>query len=524
MKYLLVTGELARDYVREYAEQSNIEFDVIAVPFPVAALLTPRFVVEHLKKIDLSGYDVMLVPGLLRGSAKVIEDALGIPTYKGPKDAADLPMVMEHVRRGVKLSHDVPACELLNMNTTKDAEREFEEAVKKALGNLREGSYLKLRDLVISRDLPMRVMAEIVDAPKLSKNEIKRIAAHYVRSGADIIDIGVVAGQDDSDKIREIVSAIRSVTNAPISIDSLSPKEIEAAVEAGVDMVVSLERSSIEVLHDVVRDKVCVVIPYDYASGYFPEDPEERVRAMEENVRLARRYGIEKIMADLIVNPVHAPSFVKSLVSFYEFSRRNPDVQLFMGIGNVSELMDADSHGVNAQLVALASELGASVVLTTEASDKTYGSVWEVAQAVKMMYLSKVKKVFPKDLGIDLLVLKEKRRSKFKYEKIGGLTVVEAKEGRKVQYDRAGFFRIWVDHEGENIYVMHFKWDDPKKPDLVVCGRRASDIYLEVLERGLVSDYSHAAYLGKELEKAEIALKLRKSYTQDSDLFLELPY
>ena len=109
-------------------------------------------------------------------------------------------------------------------------------------------------------------------------------------------------------------------------------------------------------------------------------------------------------------------------------------------------------------------------------------------------------------------------------EKMGALTVAEAKEGRKVQYDRAGFFRIWVDHEGEKIYVMHFKWDDPKKPDLVVCGRRASDIYLEVLERGLVSDYSHAAYLGKELEKAEIALRLGKSYIQDSDLFPELPY
>ncbi len=522
MRYLLVTGELAKDYVKMYADKSGIEYDLMVVPFPVAALLTPKFITEHLKERDLSKYDAIIVPGLLRGSSKYIEESLEIPTFKGPKDAADLPAVMEHVRRGLKLSHDIPACELLGEEIRRDAEREFNEAVERTRTRLDRNKCIDLRELCISKELPMRVMAEIVDAPKLTKNEIKRIAAHYIESGADIIDIGVVAGQDDSSRIGEIVQAVREVTDAPISIDSISPKEIEAAIEAGVDMVVSLERSNIEVLHDIVKDKVCVVIPYDYGSGYFPEEPEDKVKAMEENIRLARRYGINKVLADLIVHPVHAPSFTKSLVSFYEFSKRNPDIQLFMGIGNVSELIDADSHGVNALLVALASELDASVILTTEASDKTYGSVWEAAQAVKMMYLSKRRGTFPKDLGLDLLILKEKRKKNFGYEPSD--KVVEARGGRKIRYDRSGFFRIWVDTEEEKICAMHFKWDDPREPELTICGKRASDIYLEIFDLGLVSDYSHAAYLGKELEKAELALKLRKSYVQDSNLFRDLGY
>jgi len=522
LRYLLVTGELAKDYVKMYADKSNIEYDLAVVPFPVAALLTPKFITEHLKKRDLSVYDAIIVPGLLRGSSKYIEESLGVPTFKGPKDAADLPTVMKHVRKGLKLSHDIPACELLKEEMKRDAEEELNEILERVSAELDRSKCIEIRGLCISKELPIRVVAEIVDAPKLTRNEIKRITAHYIESGADIIDIGVVAGQDDSSRIKEIVQAVREVTDAPISIDSISPKEIEAAIEAGVDMVVSLERSNMEVLHDIVRDKVCVVIPYDYASGYFPNEPEERVKAMEENIRIARRYGINKILADLIVHPIHAPSFTKSLVSFYEFSKRNPDVQLFMGIGNVSELVDADSHGVNAQLVALASELNASMVLTTEASDKTYGSVWEVSQAVKMMYLSKRKGTFPKDLGIDLLILKEKTRKDFKYE--SHAKIMEAAGERKIQYDKRGFFRIWVDREKGKICAMHFRWDNLKKPELTICGRRASDIYLEIFDLGLVSDYSHAAYLGKELEKAELALKLRKSYVQDSDLFQDLGY
>lgn len=46
-----------------------------------------------------------------------------------------------------------------------------------------------------------------------------------------------------------------------------------------------------------------------------------------------------------------------------------------------------------------------------------------------------------------------------------------------------------------NIYMIYY-------------GRCAQDIYLVILNKGFVQSYTHAAYLGKELKKAELALAL----------------
>jgi dihydropteroate synthase len=41
----------------------------------------------------------------------------------------------------------------------------------------------------------------------------------------------------------------------------------------------------------------------------------------------------------------------------------------------------------------------------------------------------------------------------------------------------------------------------------------------EIVSRGLVTRLDHAGYLGRELEKAEIAIGLGRSYSQDEPLF-----
>ena len=91
---------------------------------------------------------------------------------------------------------------------------------------------------------------------------------------------------------------------------------------------------------------------------------------------------------------------------------------LFVGVSNVTELMDADSVGVNALLARLSSEVGASILLATEKSDKARGSVGEEATAAKMMFLAKKRGSVPKDLGVDLLVLKDKRNREEPYDRI----------------------------------------------------------------------------------------------------------
>jgi hypothetical protein len=44
---------------------------------------------------------------------------------------------------------------------------------------------------------------------------------------------------------------------------------------------------------------------------------------------------------------------LESFIAFKEFAAKNPDVPLFVGVSNVTELMDADSVGVNAFLARL---------------------------------------------------------------------------------------------------------------------------------------------------------------------------
>ena len=53
----------------------------------------------------------------------------------------------------------------------------------------------------------------------------------------------------------------------------------------------------------------------------------------------------------------------------------------------------------------------------------------------------------------------------------------------------------------------------------MITATTARAIYEEIQRRNLISRMEHAAYLGMELEKAEIALKLNKKYVQDFPKF-----
>ena len=104
-------------------------------------------------------------------------------------------------------------------------------------------------NLAVGKDFPMRVLGEIVDAALLSDDEIQRFARHHVQSGADIIDVGMVAGESRPKDAKRVVAAVKAVVNIPVSIDSLDPDEIEAAVVAGADMVLSMDAGKSRQLH-----------------------------------------------------------------------------------------------------------------------------------------------------------------------------------------------------------------------------------------------------------------------------------
>lgn len=411
MKVLLITGLLAKDMVTYYAQKSNVETEVLALKVPVAALLTTKYIAKEIEKLNLRNFDMILVPGLIRGDTSVIEDATGIPTFKGPRYAADLPTVLESLDQ-VKLSKVIPACDLLKDELQRKALQEIYLVEKKRDALLKNPGNMLIGELAVGRDFPMRVMAEIIDVPLLSDDEIQEMARRYVKLGAEIIDVGMVAGESRPLDARRAVRAVKSVINVPVSIDTLDPDEAREAVSAGADLILSVDAGNVEDMATFASEVAVVIIPTNHRKGYFPKKADERVSLLEENIRKARKLGITRIIGDLILDPVNMPGIVQSLVAFNKFAKRNPDIPLLFGVSNVTELMDADSVGINALLAGIASDIGASILLTTEKSDKAKGSIRELAVSSKMMFLAKRRSSVPKDLGLDLLILKRQTNTR----------------------------------------------------------------------------------------------------------------
>jgi len=98
----------------------------------------------------------------------------------------------------------------------------------------------------------------------------------------------------------------------------------------------------------------------------------------------------------------------------------------------------------------------------------------------------------------------------------------------KFREDPKGFFTIRVDAKGGLIVVEHYRnvWKTvggrkrivSGKLSAIYRGRDAQKLYRHILAQKLVSREDHAAYLGYELGKAEIALEKKLDYEQDEPL------
>ena len=78
-----------------------------------------------------------------------------------------------------------------------------------------------------------------------------------------------------------------------------------------------------------------------------------------------------------------------------------------MGLGNLTELTDADSVGINAVMAGIIAELGIDYVLTTEVISWARGAVRELDLARKLMHYAVRNRVLPKGLDDGLVALKD---------------------------------------------------------------------------------------------------------------------
>ncbi len=104
-------------------------------------------------------------------------------------------------------------------------------------------------------------------------------------------------------------------------------------------------------------------------------------------------------------------------------------------------------------------------------------------------------------------------------KKISVKKIAASYESRKEwKMDEKGFFTIKPFPDEGVIRVRYYNAKHQLAAEIE--GKTAEEIYNTICREKLVSSLPHAAYLGSELQKAEIALKKRLDYVQDEPLKL----
>ena len=450
-RFLFVTGKLAEPALRrvlaDLAPRVGFEYEVAVLNITVAALMTTNWVARHLpREIAATG---LILPGLCRGEVEEVTKAAGVPAVLGPRDLRDLP-----------------------------------EYFGKESGPPADYGRFDIE-----------ILAEINHCPKLSLDAILAAARAYRESGADVIDLGCDPGEAWPG-VGDAVRALKA-EGFRVSIDSFNPVEVEAALEAGAELVLSVNGTNVERTRrwrERFPSVEVVAIPDT------PTDLESLTRTV---LRLCE-FGV-KHRIDPVLEPIGF-GFAASLGRYIEARRLFPDAEILMGIGNLTELTDVDSAGINVLLAGFCQELGVRSVLTTEVINWARSAVKEFDLARRLVFHAVREKVLPKRLEPNLVMLRDPKLYEQGDEAIAELAARVT--------DRN--YRIFAER-GE-IHVLN--------GSVYFCGSDPFEVFDRLAAADPKLDASHAFYLGYEFSKAVTALTLGKNYIQDQALrwgFLTIP-
>ncbi len=431
---LFLTGHLAEPRLRAVLgalEGMDFTWSVHDIGVQVAALMTADIIRSRLPA-DAMGADRVVVPGHCQGDLKALDQTFGIPFERGPADLHDLPGYFGRAGKSIDLTqHDV------------------------------------------------RIFAEIVDAPKLSVESILDRARRFATDGADVIDLGCLPATPFP-HLEDAVAALKG-SGLAVSVDSADTEELRRGGKAGADFILSLNESSVGLAEEMEAVPILVPTP----AG----DLDSLVRAAERLERLGRPF-----IVDSILDPIPF-GFTGSILRYAELRRRMPGARIMMGIGNLTELTDADTTGVNAVLFGVIAELGITDVLAVQVSPHCRTAIREADRARRIMHAAKTLQRLP--VGIDESLMALRARRPF----AAGASEIADTAARI----RDGNFRIEIAADGIHIYNR----------DVHRVARTAMEMYPAL---GVESDGAHAFYLGVELARAEIAWQLGKRYVQDETL------
>lgn len=374
----------------------------------------------------------MILPGLCQGDLSLLHRQYGIPAERGPEDLKDLPQYFGQQGLAPDLSqHSVD------------------------------------------------IFAEIVDAPDLSAEAILAKAEQFKAQGANVIDLGCLPGKS-FEHLAETVQLLKS-EGFKVSVDSMHTEDLLLAGQSGADYLLSLTEKTLWVADEV--DAVPILIPAK------PGNMASLYRAIEHCLQHNKPF-----IADAILDPIHF-GLTNSIVRYHKLRKQYPDIKIMMGVGNLTELTDADTTGINAMLFGIISELDVNAVLATSVSAHAVNAIAEADSARRIMYRAKQDNRLPRGYSHQLLGLHD--RKPFPYN------TSEIEEIARQIKDPS--FRIMVSEDG----VHTFNRDGHKI---------AVDPFTFYPSLGVEQDASHAFYLGVELGRAQIAWQLKKRYVQDEEL------
>jgi dihydropteroate synthase-like protein len=451
-RILFVTGKLAEPALRrvlaDLAPKAGFEPEVAVLPITVAALMTANWVARHLGPPP-ADVERVILPGFCRGDVGEVADVCRAPAELGPKDLRDLPEFFGG-RSGPPPGY---------------------------------GAF------------DIEIIAEVNHAPQKSHDAILAEARRYRAGGADVIDLGC----DPGGTWAGVGDAVRMLRDDGfrVSIDSFDPAEVEAALAAGAELVLSVNGSNVAHAprwHETFPGVEVVAIP----------DTPADLASLDRTVNALAASGVS-FRLDPIIEPIGF-GFAASLGRYIETRRSYPDAEILMGVGNLTELTDVDSAGVNVLLAGFCQELGVRSVLTTEVINWCRSAVREFDLARRLVYHAVRERVLPKKLEPGLVMLRDPKVYEQGEEALRELA-------RRVT-DRN--YRIFAER-GE-LHVLN--------GSVYLRGTDPFALFEELAAADPKLDPSHAFYLGYEFAKAVTALTLGKAYTQDQALrwgFLTVP-
>lgn len=429
---LFLTGKLAEKQLHAILEKMQPDFSYTVHQLGLkVAALMTTDMIARRLK-DTFGADRMILPGRCRGDVAALSNTFNMPIERGPEELKDLPQYF--------------------------------------------GQKAHVYDLSAYN---VKIFAEITDAPNISIDDVLKRADGYRKNGADVIDIGCLPSTPFP-HLEDIIQALKQQGHT-VSVDSLDEQDLLRGGKAGADYLLSLHESSLWIADEVAATPILIPEKHEDLASL-----DRAINAMQAKNRA--------FIVDPILDPLHF-GFTQSIVRYHEVRKNHPDVEIMMGVGNITELTHADTAGINALLLGICSELNINHILATEVSRHACRAIKEADLSRRIMLAAKQHNTLPKHIHPGLMALHETTPFPYSFAEITELAG-QIKDPS---------FRIQISAEGIHIFNR----------DGLHSAGNPFDLYPQL---HVEHDGGHAFYLGVELARAEIAWQLGKRYTQDQAL------